>query len=352
MTVGSNFVHAGRLGHRHPEREEQRRGDERLPVGPRRGRRRRHLHRPDPGERQRAGRRRRRELRLVVHARRPRRVRLQRRRGRRGGDDELARSQLGQRPLRRERRAQRRHLEPREQHGRGAGRDRSPAATRPGSTASAAPTRPPSGSTASTPPPGRRARTPWARSSRAARSRPTAPERSTASAATGRRRSGPTTSPPTPGRPRPTPDRTSTEGGALVYLNVGGTEYVYATMGGNKTFKRYNVGRRTPGPRWRTRRRTSRRAARSPPTARTSTSCAATSTRSSSATTSPPTPGRRWRPLPVNVGWGGSLTCIGGSIYALSGDGKKNFYRYNIAANTWTDRCAATRRATWQTAVR
>ena len=36
-------------------------------------------------------------------------------------------------------------------------------------------------------------------------------------------------------------------------------------------------------------------------------------------------------PLAVNVGWGGSLTYVGGSIYALSGDGKKNFYRYDIA---------------------
>ena len=38
--------------------------------------------------------------------------------------------------------------------------------------------------------------------------------------------------------------------------------------------------------------------------------------------------------LPANVGWGGSLTCVGGLIYALSGDGKRTFFRYNIAANT------------------
>ena len=59
-------------------------------------------------------------------------------------------------------------------------------------------------------------------------------------------------------------------------------------------------------------------------------------TRSSSATTSSPTPGRPWRPCRSTSRWGGSLTYVGGSIYALSGDGKKNFFRYNIAANSWT----------------
>ena len=110
-------------------------------------------------------------------------------------------------------------------------------------------------------------------------------------AATGRRRSGPTTSPPTPGRPRPTPDTNVSEGGALVYLNVGGTKYVYATMGGNKAFKRYDVAANT------------------------------------------------WTAMadaPHNVKKGGALTTDGTNIYALRGDKHKEFFRYNVAANTWT----------------
>ena len=105
------------------------------------------------------------------------------------------------------RRAERRHLEPGQQHGCGAGavhhqrlhgRDlRLPGADQTSSI-----------STESMSPPGRRVRTLWARSTRAARSRPTAPEPSTPSAVTVHRRSGPTTSPPAPGRPRPTPETT------------------------------------------------------------------------------------------------------------------------------------------------
>ena len=219
-----------------------------------------------------------------------------RRRGRRRGDDELALRHLGQRAVRSERRAQRRHVEPRQHHGPGAGRDASPAATRPGSTASGAATRPPSGSTASTTAPGRRARTPWARSSKGGAlttdgagtiyalrgdgtqafwAHDVATNTWTAKANTG----------------------TNVDGGRRARLpEPQRAEYVYATMGGSTAFKRYNVAHRHLERAGERAERTSRRAARSPRTARTSTSCAATATRSSTATTSPPTPGRRWRP--------------------------------------------------------
>ena len=102
-------------------------------------RRRRHVHRPDPGERHRPERRRRPELRLVLHARRPGRVHLQRRRRRRRRQT-LARGELRERAVRFGRRPERRHLEPRQQHRRRRPARRSPAATPPGSTASAAQT--------------------------------------------------------------------------------------------------------------------------------------------------------------------------------------------------------------------
>ncbi len=39
---------------------------------------------------------------------------------------------------------------------------------------------------------------------------------------------------------------------------------------------------------------------------------------------------------PANVKAGGSLTRIGNYIYAVQGDGKTGFYRYDISANTWS----------------
>jgi uncharacterized repeat protein (TIGR01451 family) len=39
---------------------------------------------------------------------------------------------------------------------------------------------------------------------------------------------------------------------------------------------------------------------------------------------------------PQNVKWGGALTRVGGYIYTFRGDGKTDFWRYDIAANTWS----------------
>ena len=148
-----------------------------------------------------------------------------------------------------------------------------------------------------------RARTPRARSSRAARSRPTAPGRSTPSAVTTTQAfwayDVATDTWTAQGQHR---TRTSTEGGALVYLNVGGTKYVFATMGERQRgFKRYDVAANT------------------------------------------------WTAManaPNNVKKGGALTTDGTNIYALRGDNHKEFFRYNVAANTWTTTLAPTCRTT------
>ena len=285
--------HAGRLGDRDAEREEQRRGRERLALRARGRRRRRHLHRPDAGERERAGRRRRRRTSS----------------GRARSATSASTSSAPTRPTPRRRRAgplparpacssaagggpERRHLEPREHHGRGAGRDHHQRLHGRRSTASAAPTRRPSGSTASTP-----SRLDGARANalgtvkqggalttdgagtiyglrgdgtQAFWAHDVATNTWTAKANTG---------------------TNVDEGGALVYLNVGGTEYVFATMGGNKAFRRYDVATNT------------------------------------------------WTALahaPHNIKKGGALTTDGTNIYVLRGDRHKEFCRYNVAANTWT----------------
>ncbi len=126
-----------------------------------------------------------------------------------------------------------------------------------------------------------------------------------------------------------------TTGGALVYLNSGGTERVYATMGGQRVFKRYNVAANT----W--------NSLTSPPF----------NVNKGGALTTDGTfiyllrggshrdfarysvGGNTWvplAPLPAKVGWGGSLTRVGGFIYAMSGDAKRTFFRYSIAADSWT----------------
>ena len=310
---------------------------------------------PHTGDRQRAGRRGRRQLRLDVHVAPAGRVRLQRGRRRRGGDHELAGGQLVQRPFRRGRRAERRHLEPGQQHGRGAGRDRSPAATRPGSSPSAgadqttfqkygidAAAWTPRANALGTVNKGGALTTDGAGTIYALRGDGTqafwadnvATGAWTAKANTGQNVDGGRRArlPELGGRSRSTRRWAATSLQALQRL------------------------RPTPGTRCRARRTTSRRAARSPPTAPTSTSCAATTKEFFRYNVVANT----WTtlaPLPVNVGWGGSLTYVGGSIYALSGDGKRTFFRYNIAANSWTPTLGPTarsarRRATWQTAVR
>lgn len=127
------------------------------------------------------------------------------------------------------------------------------------------------------------------------------------------------------------------EGGALTYLNVGGTDYLFALLGNSNRFRRYNIAANS----W-------SNMANTP-----------ASVKKGGALTTDGTyiyalQGDRkkgfWRydpaanswsamaPVPANVGWGGALTHLGSYIYALRGDGQKSFYRYDIAGNTWTAR--------------
>lgn len=141
----------------------------------------------------------------------------------------------------------------------------------------------------------------------------------------------------------PTSDNAN-EGGAVQYLEVSGVKYVYALLGGSNRFRRYNV------------------------TGNTWTALANTpaSVKKGGALTTDGTylyalQGDRktgfWRynitdpdgtgpltadswmllaPAPGNIGWGGSLARIGNFIYAMQGDGKTGFWRYDITTNTWT----------------
>jgi uncharacterized repeat protein (TIGR01451 family) len=127
------------------------------------------------------------------------------------------------------------------------------------------------------------------------------------------------------------------EGGGLQYLNVGGTEFIFAVLGNSNRFRRFNIASGT----W-----------------------AATNTlanipenvKQGGAITSDGTnlyilrgDGKKdfWRynvadnnytnlaNTPENVKWGGALTRVGSYIYAFRGDGKRDFWRYDIIANTW-----------------
>ncbi len=133
------------------------------------------------------------------------------------------------------------------------------------------------------------------------------------------------------------------EGGAVQYLAVGGTKYVYALLGGSNRFRRYNVASNN----WTTLANTPASVKKGGALTTDGTylyalqgdgktgfwRCNATTTGTAgSCDTS-------WtvlNPTPGNVGWGGSLTRVGNYIYALQGDGKTGFWRYDIAANTWS----------------
>ena len=85
------------------------------------------------------------------------------------------------------------------------------------------------------------------------------------------------------------------EGGALVYLEVGGVKYVYALMGNGTGFRRYNAT--TPGA-W-----------------------------------------TALAPTPNNVKKGGALTTDGTYIYALRGDKQKTFWRCNATTSGSAGSC-------------
>ncbi len=85
------------------------------------------------------------------------------------------------------------------------------------------------------------------------------------------------------------------EGGSVQYLNVSGTEYVFALLGGGNKFARYSVS------------------------------------------------GNSWTAMvttPSNVKKGGSLTTDGTYLYALRGDRQKSFWRCNATTNDVAGACS------------
>jgi uncharacterized repeat protein (TIGR01451 family) len=141
------------------------------------------------------------------------------------------------------------------------------------------------------------------------------------------------------------------EGGALVYLRVGGTDYLFALLGNSNRFRRYSIS----GNNWSNLANTPANVKKGGSMTTDGTyiyalqgggaagfwRCNATTTGSAgSCDTS-------WTTLtniPTNVGWGGALTYLNDYIYALMGNNTKKFYRYGplSGAPTWSDAPADT----------
>jgi uncharacterized repeat protein (TIGR01451 family) len=128
------------------------------------------------------------------------------------------------------------------------------------------------------------------------------------------------------------------EGGSIQYLEVGGVKYVYALLGNSNRFRRFNISNLTWAP--------TNTLANTPENIKKGGALTTDGTylyalrgdtkpdfyRYNIATNT-------WEaraPTPGNVGWGGALTRIGNYIYAFQGDGKTGFWRYDIAANSWS----------------
>ncbi|HSN74326.1 MAG TPA: SdrD B-like domain-containing protein, partial [Anaerolineae bacterium] len=141
------------------------------------------------------------------------------------------------------------------------------------------------------------------------------------------------------------------EGGALQYLNVGGTEYVFALLGNSNRFRRYAVA----GNSWSNMVNTPATVKKGGALTTDGTyiyalqgdtkkgfwRCNATTNNVAGACSGASGSWTTLANTPENVGWGGALTYVGGYIYALRGDGKTNFWRYDIAANTWSSMAPA-----------
>ncbi len=135
------------------------------------------------------------------------------------------------------------------------------------------------------------------------------------------------------------------EGGAVQYLKVGSTEYVFALLGGSNRFRRYTVGGS-----WANAVNTPANVKKGGALTTDGTyiyalrgdrqksfwRCNATVDGAAGSCFGT---GGSWTALadaPANVGWGGALTRIGNYIYAFRGDGKPDFWRYDITANSWS----------------
>jgi uncharacterized repeat protein (TIGR01451 family) len=133
------------------------------------------------------------------------------------------------------------------------------------------------------------------------------------------------------------------EGGAVQYLQVGSNKYVYAILGNSNRFRRYNIGTSAWAP--------VGTLANTPWTVKQGGALTTDGTylyalqgdakkgfaRYNVATNT-------WTAMtstPENVRWGGALTTVGSYIYALRGDGKKDFWRYDIANNSWSSMAPA-----------
>ncbi|MFO1430472.1 MAG: SdrD B-like domain-containing protein [Candidatus Competibacteraceae bacterium] len=152
-----------------------------------------------------------------------------------------------------------------------------------------------------------------------------------------------------------TPDKID-EGGALQYLNVSGTEYVYALMGNSNSFRRYDVSSNSWSP----------LLAATPANVKKGGSlttdgtyiyalqgdtktgfwrCNATTNNVAGACSGASGSWTSLANTPANVGWGGSLTRVGNYIYALGGNNTTNFWRCNYTTSGSAGSCDTS----WQT---
>ncbi len=125
------------------------------------------------------------------------------------------------------------------------------------------------------------------------------------------------------------------EGGSLVFLNVSGTDFVFALMGNGTGFRRYTVSSNT----WTAMAATPNNVKKGGALTTDGTNTYALRGDRKNTFWRYNVGSNTWTVLanvPANVGWGGALSRVGGFIYALGGDGKQGFYRYDIGANSWT----------------
>ena len=131
---------------------------------------------------------------------------------------------------------------------------------------------------------------------------------------------------------------------------MGGTKYIFATLGNSNRFRRYAIGGNTWSIMFNTPANVKKGGALTTDgtyiyalQGDTKTGfwrCNATTDNVAGACSGASGSWTVLAPIPLGVGWGGSLTRIGNYIYAMRGNNTQNFYRYEISTNTWTSRAA------------
>ncbi|MCX6245970.1 MAG: hypothetical protein NTU98_14850 [Bacteroidetes bacterium] len=131
------------------------------------------------------------------------------------------------------------------------------------------------------------------------------------------------------------------DGGALQFLNVGGTNYVFALIGNNgpgstgTKFSRYTIGGG-----WTARAVTPEKISGGGALTTNGTYLYALQGNNNNGFYRYDPVADSWTSLAntlANVNWGGALTRIGNYIYALEGNNTAKFWRYDITAGTWSD---------------